>query len=329
MRAAIYQSYGPPEVVQLKSLPTLKPAPHELLIEVKASPITQGDRRLRAADFPGMTWLPGRLMFGLLSPRNRALGTMFAGRVIEVGAAVTSFAVGDDVFGSAMHGAHADRLLLKASGVVAKMPASLSYAQAAALPYGAETALHFLEGLAALERGQRALIIGAAGGVGVYAVQIARCLGAQVSAVSGVTRGERELLLSLGADEVIDYRTQDYLSSSQRYDVILDTSGRARFEQCQRLLTPSGRFLSLDMSLRLVFQMLRTSRSRGQRAIVGTSMGSKAQLERLVELVEQGQLRAVIAATYPLEQLVAAHTRMEQGGLNGTLMLTMSSDDRE
>lgn len=323
MRAAIYTRYGTPEVLHLKDLPSPTPAPDELLVEVMASPITQGDRRLRSADFPGMTWLPGRLMFGLFSPRRHDVGTMFAGRIIQVGAAVTEFAVGDDVFGSCMHGAHAELLTINAKGVVTHMPTSLSYAEAAALPYGAETALHFLEGLAALSRGQRALIIGAAGGVGVYAVQIARCLGAHVSAVAGTTRGERELLASLGADEVIDYRVDDYLHSAQPYDVILDTSGKASFDQCKQVLTDTGRFLSLDINLRLLHQLIWTSRSEGKRAIFGTSMGDKALLERVRDLAEQGALRAVIGAQYPLDQLVAAHERLDQGGISGTLVLSM------
>src|SRR5262245_52694462 len=172
MRAAVTPSYGPPGVLEMRDVPVPRPGDHDIIVEVRATTVTAGDVRLRTADFPSITALPGRLMVGVLRPKQGVQGTMFAGRVVEIGRAVTRYAIGDDVFGSAMHGAFAEYLRMPEGGVLAKMPSNVGYHEAAAVPYGGVTALRFLRDVASVRPGDRVLVVGASGGVGRFAVQI-------------------------------------------------------------------------------------------------------------------------------------------------------------
>ena len=321
MKAATTTAYGSPDVLQITEVATPDLGARDVLVRVHASPVTQGDRRLRASDFPGFTWLPGRLMIGITRPRHRIPGTQFAGRVVAIGDAVTRFSVGDDVFGSTMHSAQAEFLSIPEDGPIARMPGQLDHAEAAAVPYGAVTALHFLRDMAAVQPGQRVLIVGASGGVGRFAVQIARHLGA---VVTGAASSDFELVRQLGADRVIDYNAEPIVGATGQYDVIFDTSGAIGFRQCRHALTDKGRFLSLIVSARLLWQMLVTSIfRRGRRAHVGVALASAALLEDVRELVEAGALRPVLAQRYPLEHIARAHTDLETAGKRGSLVLLM------
>ena len=221
MQAATLSNYGTPDAFTLAEVPTPTVSEGQILVRVRATVVTQGDRRLRSADFPGISAIPGRLLMGVTRPRNTVHGTMFAGRVEAVGEGVTDFAAGEDVFGACDNGAYAEYLAVKADSGIAKMPSGISYEQAAALPYGAVTALMFLEGMADVQPGQKVAIVGAAGGVGRYAVQVARHLGAEVTAVCSAR--DAELVREFGAHHVVDYRSEDFTAADTKYDVIFDT----------------------------------------------------------------------------------------------------------
>ena len=321
MRAASNTSYGAPNVLTLTEQPRPTLGTHEVLVEVHASPVTQGDRRMRAADFPGISWLLGRLVFGLIRPRNPIPGTMFAGRIVEIGAAVTRYTVGERVFGGCPQGAQAELLAVPEDGAMAQMPAGLDYAEAAAIPYGAVTALVFLRDLGKLERGQKVLIIGASGGVGRFAVQLARHMGAEVT---GVCSRDQDLVRELGADHVIDYKSEDFAANGQRYDLIFDTSQRSSFSRCRASLTSEGRYLTLHMSVRVLLEMAATAITGGRRAIFGLAMGDREQTETVRELVEAGALRPVIAHRVPLARIAEAHALVEEGRTRGEVIIDVA-----
>ena len=203
MKALTYDHYGPPDVVQVADLPTPDPAPDEVLIRVHASAVNTSDWRIRAAAFPGITALPARVICGLRRPRNRRLGSEFAGGVDAVGAHVTRFTPRQRVFGiTAKGGASAEYLTIPQSGAITEMPDGLSFVHAAALPFGGLAALVFLEQFANLRADQRVLIVGASGGVGAYAVQIAAALRAHVTGVYGP--GSQDFVKDLGAAVTIN-----------------------------------------------------------------------------------------------------------------------------
>lgn len=321
MRAATNTEYGTPDVLDITEVDRPTPGPREVLVEVHASAVTHGDRRLRAADFPGIGALFGRLMFGVFAPRHPVGGTMFAGRVSAVGSEVTRFAVGDDVFGNVDHGAYAEYLVVEEDGAVATKPQGIDYAEAAAIPYGAGTALTFLRDMAKVERGERVLIVGATGGVGRMAVQVAKHLGAHVTAVGS---RDAELVHALGADEFIDYTLEEFTAGDARWDVIFDTTEGDHFRAFRGSLTATGRYLSLYLTTRLLFQMAITALRSGPRAMGGVALGSAEGMEDLRELVEAGALRAVVAERYPLSEIADAHGALE-GRPSGDVVVEVAS----
>lgn len=321
MKAAITHAYGSADVLQTRDVPTPTISDREVLIRIHASPVTAGDLRLRAADFPSFSVLPGRLMVGVFGPRRSVQGTMFAGRVIEVGGAVTRFSVGDSVFGYTAHGAYAEYLSMPEGGAMARMPAGLGYDEAAAVPYGAGTALHFLRDLGAVGAGDRVLIVGASGGVGRFAVQLAKHLGAEVTGVC--SRSSFELVRSLGADHVIDYATEDFTQRGQRYDVIFDIAGATSFGRSRTSLTEEGRYLTPVLSVGLLLQVALTAMSGGPRAKFAVVLPDQDDMNQLRALLEQGVIRPVIARRFPLERIAEAHAEAETGRVHGSVMVTL------
>ncbi len=320
MQAMVSARYGAPDVFELAEVPAPTVAAGEVLVQVTASTVTYGDRRVRAADFPGIGWLPGRLMMGLLRPKHRVQGTVYAGRVRAVGPQVTAFSVGQRVFGLCDAGAYAQQLRVSADSAIAPTPAGLSDAEAAAVPYGAVTAHHFLATLGGVTAGQRVLIVGAVGGVGRFAVQIARHLGAEVTAVCRPAHAAAAR--ALGAERIYPTVEQALRAPGPAYDVIFDTPGVARFGACRRALTATGRFLTLSLSVGILWHMARTCR-RPQRAIFGVSMGGAAGLQAVCALIEQGALRPVVHATLPLAELPAAHALAARTGSLGSVVVTV------
>lgn len=323
MNAIVQNAYGTPAVLTLATVATPTVGEHDILVQIHASPVTQGDRRLRAADFPGVSAVPGRLMMGVLRPKNPIPGTMFAGRVTAVGAAVTRFVVGDDVFGSAPHSAYAEYLKVADDAPVAKIPPGVGYAEAAAVPYGAVTSLVCLRDLAPVRPGHRVLVLGAAGGVGRFAVQLARHLGAEVTGVCSARDFDR--VRALGATHVIDHHTEDYTRSGERYDVVFDIPGVSSFGAARGSLTAEGRYVSLLVSLRLMWSVLVTSVTGGQRAVFGLAFGTQADMDEVAALVAQGVFRPVVDRTFPLENAGEAHTWLEVERPSGAVVLTVAA----
>jgi NADPH:quinone reductase-like Zn-dependent oxidoreductase len=238
---------------------------------------------------------------------------------VEVGAEVKRFAVGDDVFGSALHGAYAEYIAVRDDSAVERMPESTSYAEAAVLPYGGGTALVFLRDLARVQAGERVLIVGASGGVGRFAVQVARHLGAHVTAVCSADAAE--LVRSLGANEVIDYRTHNFVDSGARWDVVFNTIEGDHFRAVRKVLSAKGRYLTLYVTLRVLFEMLKSKLFGGPRALAGVAMGSAKLLSELRSLADEGALRDVIAQRFPLRRADAAHAYLEDARPYGSVVL--------
>jgi len=326
MKAATHTHYGSPTVLHIDEVARPSIGDREILVEVHASPVTQGDRRLREADFPGMSAIPGRLMFGVFRPRNPSPGTMFAGRVVATGAAVTRFAAGDDVFGSCDHSACAEYLAVAEDSSIARIPEGFDYDQAAAIPYGAGTALVFLRDLAKVQPGQRVLVIGAAGGVGRFAVQIARHLGAEVT---GVCRGrDAEMVTKLGATAVIDYTREDFTDNGETYDVIFDTAAGDRFRACRGSLAEEGRYITVYLSGGVLLQMLMTSLFGGRKVAATVVISDQELVEDVAELMTKGAIWPVIGARFPFEEIVAAHEMFEDGKPQGAVIVRVSDVER-
>ncbi|MCB9779197.1 MAG: NAD(P)-dependent alcohol dehydrogenase [Alphaproteobacteria bacterium] len=303
MHAAFTPTYGPAHVLELRELPEPVLADDQVLIEVHAAHVHQGDLRLRAADFPGVSAPFGRLMMGVTRPKRSVQGTMFAGRVVAVGASVTRFEVGDDVFGAAPAGAWAERIAVAEDSGLAHRPEGISAAQAAASQYGAGTALHFLRTVADVQPGERVLILGGSGGVGRFAIQVARHLGAHVTAAgSADTLG---LMQRLGAHEVVDYKAQDPLDGT--FDVILDIADATGFGRARHSLADGGRYLTLFISLG-VFAWMTAARLLGsQRALFGIAPDGREAVEAVRDGLAEGWLSPVLTARFPLDEIVAAH----------------------
>lgn len=309
MRVAITPEYGPAAVLQITQVPDPVVGEREVLVQVHASPVTAGDRRVRAADFPGASAAVGRLMMGVLRPRNPIQGTMFAGEVVAVGSKVSRYSVGDQVFGSADHGAYAELLVRPEDSTMAKLPQGFDYAQAAAVPYGAITAMYFLQTLAEVQPGESVLLLGAAGGVGRYAIQVAKLLGAKVTAVCSPK--DFELVRDLGADAVLDYN-EDFRKQSERFDVVFDLADVSGFGDCKEVLSPKGRYLTLYISFAVLAHVAWTAMGSGPSAKFGIAIGDREQLERLAAWMSEGVIRPVMAKAYPLLEISAAHALAEQ-----------------
>lgn len=321
MKAIWTPRYGSASILEVRDVPDPIPGPGEALVQVSASPITAGDLRLRTANFPGISALFGRLLIGLWGPRAKIQGTGFAGRIVAVGAAVRRFAVGDVVFGSVNAGAWAERLIVDANGAIAHLPDNVPAEHAAATPYGAGTALHFLRDLADVQPGEHALILGGSGGVGRFAIPIAKHLGARVTAVG--SRASADLMKQLGADAVLDYRTQDFTQTGETYDVILDIADASSFARSRRALTPRGRYLTLHISLGAFFHMARTRLFGGPKSIFAISIDDQPRTETLGAWLAAGVFTPRIAARYPLERISEAHARAETDA-HGSVIVTMS-----
>lgn len=321
MKAAVYTSYGSPNVLNITEVEAPTPGPRDVLVQVLASPVTQGDRRLRAADFPGISRVFGRLAMGLFGPRNTIPGTQLAGRVVAVGSEVTRFAVGADVFAGSMHSAQAELIALPADGPIAHMPRNFSHAEAAALPYGALTSLVFLRDVGKIQPGHKVLIAGATGGVGRYAVQLARHLGAEVT---GTARSDHDLVRELGAHHVIDHKGIPELPQNH-FDIIFDTSDILPFHHCKSALTQKGRYFALHVSLRLLGQMLLTSLTRKRRAFAGVALGNAELFEDVRKLAEEGAFQPVIDRRFPFEAIREAHAHLETQRPHGDLVLTLAA----
>jgi NADPH:quinone reductase-like Zn-dependent oxidoreductase len=324
MRAAVYERYGPPEVVKITDVEKPKPKDDEVLIRIRATTITRADHRLRALDVPTGFGLPMRLATGIFKPRQPILGSELAGDLEAVGAQVRTFQVGDPVFAFADLGlrCHAEYRCMPASGALARKPSNLTYEQAAALSFGGTTALHFLR-KAKLARGEKVLINGASGAVGTACVQVARHLGAEVTGVCSTAN--MELVESLGATHVIDYTAEDFTRNGRTYDVIVDTVGTAPLSRSKASLSHRGRLVLILVTLPQMLGIPLGSMTSKKKVISGIASGTGDDLRSLAGLAEARAFTPVIDRTYPFEQIVEAHRYVDTGRKKGNVVVTLAS----
>ncbi len=321
MKALTYKRYGPPDVVRIEEVPRPTLKPDEVLIRVHASSVNTSDWRIRSAAFPGITALPARLIFGLFAPRNTRRGREFAGVVEAVGTDVKNVCPGQRVFGiTSKGGASAEYLAVPETSAIAEMPEHLSFEEAAALPFGGLAALVFLQQFAGLKANQRILIVGASGGVGIYAVQIAKALGAHVTGLSGPD--SQTLVGSLGADVTLNYKTTQPSDINDRFDIVLDTVGVVLPRQARNLLRSGGLFLPLNVGLReLVAALLNPFYDRKIRLAVNPNTAK--DLHQLTGLVRDGRVRPLIDTVYRLSEASAAHKHVETRHRKGAIVLAI------
>jgi NADPH:quinone reductase-like Zn-dependent oxidoreductase len=317
MRAVVYESYGPPEVLHLAEVPKPVPADDEVLIQVRATTVTRTDTGLRSAEY-----FISRFVTGILGPKNKILGFEFSGVVEAIGPAVTEFKVGDEVFGAREYGAWAEFTSVKESSALAIKPVAMTFEEAAAVTDGMELALACLRKAGPLE-GRSILIYGASGSIGTAAVQLARHFGAHVTAVCASKNVE--LVRSLGADEVIDYTKEDFTSNGKRYDVIFDSVGKHSFRRSQGSLKRGGTFLETDLGYMWhVPLLLLLTRWIGDKKVkMGIPHYAKEDVRFLKGLIEAGKYRAVIDRLYPLEDVIEAVKYVETGQKTGNVVLTV------
>lgn len=325
MQACIYEAYGAPGVIRVAEVPAPRVAADEVLVRVVATSVTTADWRFRAAHFPLGSRLIGRLMLGLLRPRNPILGMDFSGVVQATGRDVTRFRAGDAVFGSTSptrRGAHAEYLTVRDADAVVQKPRWLDHELAAAVPFGGNSALAFVRDVARVRPGQRVLVIGASGGVGVWATQLARHFGADVTGVCSAANVE--LVRSLGAHHVIDYTSERLVERAERYDLVLDTVRATTFADCRRILSERGTYLPIDAGLGDLAQAALTSVRSGQRVKFAVSRNTRESLEALLQLMEAGAVKPVIDGVYAMNDIVAAHERVEGRHKRGSVVITMA-----
>lgn len=302
MKAIVATQYGGPEVLQLKEIEKPTPKDNEVLIKIHATTVTAADFRMRSFTVPAAVWIPARLALGITKPRQPIYGSELAGVVEAVGKDVTRFKVGDQVFASTLtenFGGYAEYKCLPEKAMMVIKPNNVTYAEAAAMPIGATTALRLLR-KGNIQRGQKVLIYGASGSVGTYAIQLAKYFGAEVTGVCSTSN--LEMVKSLGADHVIDYTKEDFSATEERYDVIYDTVAKFPKSQYSKVLAPNGTFISM------------------------AKLDTKENMDNLIfikGLIEKGEIKAVIDRCYPLENMVEAHRYMDTGSKKGNVVVTV------
>lgn len=313
MRAAVFDRYGPPEVVRVAEVPRPVPRAGEVLVRVRAAAVTSADSRVRGARFPSGFAVFARLAFGVLRPRRRVLGGAFSGEVEAVGAGVHGIAPGDEVCGmtGAKLGAHAEYLAVPAKKL-ARKPPTVSHDDAAGVLFGGTTALFFLRDKASVGPDTSVLVNGASGAIGTNAVQLAKHLGATVTGVTSAANAE--LVAGLGAKQVIDYTNHDLASTTDRFDVVLDTVGNLSIPSGRRLLSPDG------VLLLAVAGLGDTLRARGN-VVAGVSPERVEDFEFLLKLVADGELTVVIDRTHDLRDIGEAHRRVDSGRKVGNIVV--------
>jgi NADPH:quinone reductase-like Zn-dependent oxidoreductase len=325
MRAIVCTEYGSPDVMQIKEIEKPTPKENEVLIKIHATTVTSADLRIRKAD-P----FPVRFFYGFTRPRNNTiLGSELAGEIEAIGKNVRQFKAGDSVFAGAGIGlgANAEYICLPEEGAVATKPTNMTYEEAAAIPFGATTALFFLRDRGKIQSGQEVLIYGASGAVGLAAVQLAKFFGAQVTGICSTAK--LELVKSLGADNVIDYTKEDFTQNGKTYDIIFDTSGKSPFSGCLSSLKNNGLYLrAVHINLFPILRGLWTSITSSKKVIGGVAIERKEDLIFLRELIEKERMKSVIDRRYPLGQTAEAHRYVEQGYKKGNVVITVEHNNK-
>ena len=319
MKAAVYKRYGQPGVLQINEVDKPTPKSNEILLRVKATAVNSGDVRLRKADPFAV-----RFFFGLIKPKTHILGSVYSGEVEGIGTDVRNVQIGDALFGHTdmKFGAYAEYIILPAAGSFAIKPAMISHEEAAAIPFGAVTARHFLR-KANIQPGQKLLVVGASGAVGTAAIQLAKTLGAHVTSVCSAANVD--LVKSLGADKVIDYTTEDFTKNGETYDLIFDTVNSIDIARSARSLSRNGVMILSAAEMPEMLQGLWISMTGKHQVITGVTKHSAEDIQFLKELIEAGKFKPVIDTTYTVEQIAAAHAYVEKGHKKGNVVITIKN----
>lgn len=323
MKAMVWTKYGSADVLQLKEVEKPTPKDNEVLIKVHAATVTIADCELRQMKGMLLLMLAFRIYAGVLKPKRvTILGQELAGEIEAVGRDVTKFKKGDQVFAPCLLrlGAYAEYKCLPESYPVLK-PASLTYEEAATIPTGGINGLDFLRA-GNVQAGESILINGAGGSIGTYALQLAKTLGAKVTCVDSAEK--LDMLRSIGADRVIDYRQEDFTKNGETYDVIIDVIGQSPFSRSIRSLKPKGRYVLGNPSIASSIRARWTRMTMGKKVIVAIARYKPEYYTFLKELMEAGKLKSVIDRRYPLEQLAEAHRYVEAGYKKGNVVITVA-----
>lgn len=324
MKAITYSSYGPPDVLQLKDVEKPAPKDDEVLIKVHAAEVTKSDCEMRAFKYAvKWFWLPLRIALGIMKPRRQILGGYFSGEIAATGKDVTHFSVGEQIFGSAQFrlGAYGEYVTLPASYSIVAKPSNMSFAEAAAVPLGGLNALHFMR-RAKIRAGEKVLINGAGGSIGAHAVQIAKSMGAEVTAVDSPIK--KDFLLHIGADHFVDYTTEDFSDRGQTYDVMLDMVPGSSYSTCINTLNPNGRYFSGNPRLMVMLRSVFTTRFTDKTASFAFAGETKEELVTLKQMIEEGEIRPIVDKVYPMEQAAEAHHRVETEARVGAVIMAIT-----
>lgn len=323
LKAITYSEYGPPVVLQLKEVEKPVPKEDEVLIRVHAVEATKSDCEMRSFKFAvKWFWLPLRIAFGVRKPRRKILGGYFSGVIETLGKDVTEFATGDQVFGAAglKLGAYAEYVALPASYTIVAKPGNMSFADAAAVPLGGLNALHFMR-LARIQAGDKVLINGAGGSIGTHGIQIAKSMGAEVTAVDSTIK--EDLLRRMGADHFIDYTKENFAAMGRTYDVIFDMVAGNPYAASIGALNPNGRYLTANPRLSVMLRSIFTSRFSEKTARFAFAQEAKEELLALRQMIEEGKLRPIVDRVYPMEQAADAHNLVETEQRLGAVVIVI------
>lgn len=327
MKAIVYTKYGAPDVLQVKEIEKPNPKDNEVLIQIHAAEATKADCELRSFNFPvKWFWLPLRIMMGITKPKRQVLGGYFAGEVESVGKDVSKFRRGDQVFGSAglRMGAYGDFVCLPASYTIVPKPHNMSFEEAAAVPLGGLNALHFLR-KAKIQDGDKVLVNGAGGSIGTFGVQIAKAMGAEVTAVDSTIK--EKMLRRIGADHFFDYTAEDFTKSGETYDVIFDMVARSSYSACVKSLNPKGRYLMGNPRVSDMLRSVLTSTFTDKSAIFSFAGEKEEELLALKEMIETGKIKPIVDNIYSIDQAAEAHRRVETEQRLGIVVISVRSHE--
>lgn len=323
MKAVVYEEYGGPEVLHVQDVEKPEPAADQVLIGVRAVEATKADCEMRSFKFAvSWFWLPLRIALGIRRPRNPILGNYFAGVVEATGDDVSGFSMGQNVFGAAglRMGAYAEHLCIADSCTMVTMPMNMSFAQAASVPLGGLNALHFMR-KADIRQGDKVLVNGAGASIGTFAVQIAKAMGGEVTAVDS---GLKEAMLrDIGADHFVDFAREDFTKRGDAYDVIFSMVAGTSYSSCVRALRPGGRYVMANPKLSDMLRSPVTSRFSDRKVLFAFAGEKKEELLELKRMIEAGEIDATVDNIYPMTQAAEAHRRVETEQRLGTVVISV------
>jgi NADPH:quinone reductase-like Zn-dependent oxidoreductase len=329
MKAIVYSKYGPPSVLHLEEVEKPAPKDNEIVIRVRAVEVTKADVEMRRFRFAvKWFWLPMRIAFGIRKPRRRILGGYFSGEIESLGRNVTGYRRGDPVFGGTglRFGAYAEYVALPTSCPVVAKPLRMSFEEAAAVPLGGLNALHFMR-LANIQPADTVLINGAGGSIGAHAIQIAKSMGAEVTAVDGAIK--ETLTRRMGADHFIDYTKEDFAARGRTYDVVFDMVPGSSYSACISVLNPNGRYLAGNPRLSVMIRSVFTTRFTDKTARFAFARESEAELLELKEMIEDGRIGPIVDQVYAMEQVAEAHRRVESEERLGAVVIAIDDGSVE